>query len=175
VGLIWQLARPEGTQAVEIDADGDGTSDVAGVRDEDLGYVYRVPGQYAATIRIRDAQGRVATYASPVSVLTGDAFEAELQGRWQDLRRALEAGDLAGALECVHSDFRQRHERTLRGLLRSGAFRETRLTSPVFRVAEMRYRGLVPGGARALDVRFQPDADGVWRLTEFLSVVEGEP
>jgi hypothetical protein len=169
VGIIWPLGRPGDAEAIEIDADGDGVADVAGRRDEDLGHVYRVPGEYAATIRVRDTGGRVASYASPVSVLTAEAFEAELKARWQDFQGALESGDLSTALECVHSAFRQRHEATLRTLLRSGAFRRTRLVSPEFRVAEMRYRGETPGASQPLDVRFQPDMDGIWRLAEFLT------
>ncbi len=177
VGLIWQVGRPEGVRTIEIDADGDGTPDASDSRDENLGHLYERPGQYAATIRIREEDGRSALYQSPVTVLTPAAFDAELRGRWESLKTALQLGDLSAALECVHSGRRQRHASVLRTLLRTPGGKLPRLESPDFRLLEMRYRGVWPGPGDAppADVRFQPDADGVWRLMSLFTPVGDEP
>ena len=176
VGVTWPGGRLQGVGQVEVDFDGDGVIDLADARDEALGHVYQAARTYAATIRLNESDGQVVTYAAPVAVLTPAAFDAELQDRWASLKTALRQGDPLGALECVHSGFRQRNQGHFRDLPRDAV--EAQLP-PIrfveFFVAEARYRSLqpAPGQSRPRDVRFQPDLlDGVWRLTSIFTEVQ---
>src|SRR5262245_9472233 len=107
VGLVW-IAREEPAESVEMDADGDGVPEVVGNQDEAFGHTYEKPGHYPATIRVRDGQGQIRTFKSPVTVLTPDAFDAQLQGLWTALKDAFQRGDVDAALECVAAMERQR-------------------------------------------------------------------
>jgi hypothetical protein len=177
VGVLVHLPLGTSLVTIEIDADGDGVPEVVDTREENLGYVYAKPGTYPAKIRVREADGRVTAYAAPVEVLTQEAFDGELHGRWRAFTEALEARDLTAALDCVHSEVRQRHTPVLRGLLGSRSRSFPTLVFRDFRVAEARYRGVssTPGSTKAVDVRFRPDADGVWRLTSFFEEIGVEP
>jgi hypothetical protein len=175
VGLVW-IARPEAPQAIEMDADGDGVPEVVGIGDEAFGHTYRQPGQYPATIRVRDRHGEVQTYKSPVTVLTPEAFDAEIQGRWAALKAALQRRDLESALECVQVFARQRADRQLRAVLRG----DIEQALPPIRFGEFGaagavYRSTRPplGESRPLEVRFDADLDGVWRLAGFGLLGEG--
>ena len=117
VGVIWFL-RPEDPQAIELDVEGDGVPDIVDTRDEMFGYTYARPGQYRTVLRVRDREGRVISYPSPVTVVTPAAFEAELQDRWSTFREAVRRGDLQAALECVHSVRRDRVQLAIRERLR---------------------------------------------------------
>jgi len=166
VGVIW-FQRPQDPLTIELDADGDGVPEVVDTREENFGHTYTRPGNYAATLRVRDRQGRFTTYASPVSVMSPAAFEAELQGRWATFKAALQQGDLDTARECVQSNLRDRLEPDLRALLRQDV--ERRLPPIRFvevRVIEALCVGLypIPGERTPPDVRFVIDHDGVWRL-----------
>lgn len=169
VGVTW-LLRPEDPQAIELDADGDGTPEIVDTREEMFGYTYTRPGQYPATIRVRDREGRVTSYPSPVTVVTPAAFEAELQGRWSTFRDAVRRGDLKAARECVHTIRRNRVEPRLVDLLRSDIertlppirFVELRIIEAVFAPVRPPSQNSMPHG-----VRFAMDFDGVWRLGAF--------
>lgn len=171
VGVLWTFFGPPGPlQAIEIDADGDGRPEVVDTREENLGYLYARPGEYPATVTVREKSGKSTTYRRPVTVLTPEAFEAEMQGYWRTFRSALKRGDLAGAQECIHSLRRQNMESTLRDLIRSDVERELppiRLLE--FQVIQATYESLQPppGQQRPLTVRFRLDMDGVWRIADF--------
>jgi hypothetical protein len=175
VGVIWFL-RPEDPQAIELDVEGDGVPEIVDTRDEMFGYTYARPGQYGTVLRVRDRAGVVTTYPSPVTVVTPAAFEAELQGRWDTFRDAVRRGDLARALECVHSLRRDRVKAAVQELLRGDVER----TLPPIRFVELRIVDAVfapvrppPRDAMPLGVRFRVDADGVWRLAAFADHGDG--
>ena len=169
VGVIWFL-RPDDPQAIELDVEDDGVPEIVDTRDEMFGYTFARPGQYRTVLRVRDREGRVTTYPSPVTVVTPAAFEAELQGRWSTFREAVRRGNLQAALECVHSVRRPRVEPAIRALLRGDVERAL----PPIRFAELQVADAVfapvappPKGAMPLGVHFFMDFDGVWRLGVF--------
>lgn len=175
VGVTWPEGRDRRVQRIEVDFDGDGVIDVADTRDENLGHVYQTARDYAATIRVHEPDGRVTTYAAPITVLTPAAFDAELQGRWAALKEALLRGNLLEALECIYSMARSpRHESLLRDVLRG---RVDEYLPPIrfvqFLVTEARYQSIRPrpGATRLMEVRFHPDLDGVWRVISILPEV----
>jgi hypothetical protein len=169
VGLVW-VVRPESPHAIEVDVDGDGTPDITDTRDEAFGYTYREPGHYAATIRVKDRHGEVRIHKSPVTVLTPAEFDAAIQERWKSLKTALQQRDVEGALACVTLAAWQRTERLLRQAMRSNI---EDVLPPIrfmkFLTAAAVYESVRPplGDARNLEVRFQVDVDGVWRLFDF--------
>lgn len=169
VGVLW-IARPEHLQMIELDADGDGVPEVADTRDENLGHVYQTPGQYPATVRVRDQTGQWTTYKSPVTVLTPAAFDAELQARWATFKAAVGRKDVEGALECMISLLRDKRESAVRALLGKDLEQELppiRFTE--FRTVETLYVAVrpAPGSAKPRHISFQVDLDGVWRLADF--------
>jgi hypothetical protein len=164
-------------EALDVDFDGDGTFEVADAREEDLGHAYDTPGTYPAKIRVRLAGGETSTVDAPVSVLTPAAFESELQGRWSAMKEAVRAGQPREALECVFSMTRSsRIQQLLAGIPRDRVeeylppIRFARLT-----VMEAHYESVrpIPGATRPMEVRFQPDLDGEWRVLSIL--LEAEP
>jgi hypothetical protein len=171
VGLVW-MVRPDAPQRIELDADGDGVPEVSDTRDEAFGHTYRTPGQYPATIRVRDRDGQVRTYRSPVTVLAPDAFDAELQGRWAALKEAVRRGDFKAALDCAAATGRRRLEALLRAVPSGGVDRAL----PAIRSVEVGLGQAVYESVRPPDwgtgalpaplvVRFRVDLDGTWRVS----------
>jgi hypothetical protein len=171
VGLVW-IAREERAQSVEMDADGDGVPEVVDSRDEAFGHTYEKPGHYPATIRVRDAQGEVRTFKSPVTVLTPAAFDAQIQGLWAALKEAVRRGDFQAALECVAVQERPRTDGLLRSLPRADLEKALpAIRSVEFRVVQAVYASVRPPDwgkgplPVPLEVRFAPDMDSVWRIS----------
>jgi hypothetical protein len=168
VGLRWMPEAPKDPLAIELDADGDGRPKIVDTREENFGHTYTAPGHYAATVRVRGRDGRIATYPVPVTVLSRAAFEAELQGRWATMKAALLRRDHEAALECVWFGGRDKLVRDLEWILRTGVER----TMPPLRFVDLPpgsaalFAGLrpIPGNAKPLEVYFAPDYDGVWRV-----------
>jgi hypothetical protein len=173
VGLRW-MVRPDAPQRIELDADGDGVPEVSDTRDEVFGHTYRTPGHYAATIRVRDREGQVLTYRSPVTVLAPAAFDAELQGRWAALKDAVRRGDVAAALHCAAATGRRGR---LEGLLRDVPPGGVERALPAIRSVEVGLGQAVYESVRSPDwgtgplrvplvVRFRVDLDGMWRVAD---------
>jgi PKD repeat protein len=173
--VVW-LERPNDPAAVEFDADGDGVPEVVDTRDEQFGYTYNRPGTYQATVTVRDRQGNRTTYKRSVNVMTPEAFDAEIQGRWQSMKEALQRRDFGPALECVSSMMRQRYDRVLHGVVQGDVEQALPpIRSVGFQVIEAVYESVRPPAGRTvpLDVRFQVDLDGVWRLA--VIKLKGDP
>jgi hypothetical protein len=168
VGVLWWgLFRPDDLRAVAIDADGDGTPEVVDDREENLGYTYRQPGHFAATLTVRLGDGTVTTYQRPVTVLSPEAFDAELQARWTELKAALGRRDLEAALECVSHARRNRLRGVVTDLLGADVEQELPpIRFVAFHVTEARYESTRPPSKLTgpPEVRFRIDQDGVWRI-----------
>ncbi|MCI0372143.1 MAG: PKD domain-containing protein [candidate division NC10 bacterium] len=177
VEIRWWVYPIENPVRVEFDADGNGVPEWSQPGFESgpgqRGYTYRQEGQYQLTVRVHDRGGRVTVYTAPVTVSAPAAFEAELQGRWTSMKTALRRGDIPVALECIHSESRPRYRDVFMAL----ANRLAQDVDQIFTNIQLAKQG--PGGAtyemlrteagitKSFEVRFQVDADGVWRLRSF--------
>lgn len=166
----WLFFPVEKPVRIEFDADGDGnaewTETTYGVERTD--HTYLRPGRYDFTVRIHEAGGRVTSLSAPVEVFSQAQFERDLDTRWNDLKDALRRGDIAGALDCVHSHARRKYEGVFRAL--TGALDvDTTLTSIRFvehhsGIAIYEMLRSREGRTLSYEVRFVIDDDGVWRL-----------
>src|SRR5205814_9172289 len=96
-----RIARGAGDVAQQTLAPGYGHSD----------HPYDRAGRYDFTVWVHERGGGVQRYSSPVEVLSPAAFEAELQSHWDTLKTRLGRGDVAGALDCIHSTRRAEYAR----------------------------------------------------------------
>ena len=132
------------------------------------------PGRYDFTVWVHERGGGVQRYSSAAEVLTPAAFDAELQLRWDTLKTRLGRGDVAGALDCIHSTRRAEYARVFDEIFVKNRTRvDDVLTSitPVsvhsgIAIYQMR-RTDPPHGRLSYDVRFVIDGDGVWRMRSF--------
>lgn len=170
VRVRWLVPPVEKPVRIEFDVDGDGSAEWTATdyygRAE---HTYQRPGRYDFTVWIHEPGGRVLRLSTPVEVVSRADFERDLDARWNDLKDALRRGDVAGALDCVHSGARRKYEAVFRAL--AGTMDVDReLTS--IRFVEQ-YSGIAiyemlrtrPGGTFSYEIRFAVDGDAVWRLS----------
>lgn len=177
VEIRWWVYPVDNPVRVEFDVDGDGIPEWSrpgfGTEHGPRTYTYRQEGQYRFTVRVEDHGAQVRTYTAPVSVLSPAAFDAKLQSRWTTLKGALGRGDLAAALDCIHSESRSRYRKVFEALsplsprevdriLTTIRFVEHHGTEAIYESSRTD-RGVV----KSFEVRFEVDADGVWRLRMF--------
>jgi len=177
VGITWLSLPVETAVRMEISPDGTGaqpwpppwTAEQGGRRK----FTYDRPGRYDLTVWLHEPNGRVTPYPTAITVSTPADFDAELVGRWETLKARLAAADLAGALECMHTDARKKYEPTFKALF---VDRRTRVDDALtsIRLVEMRGTGAEyemrrtgPRGTLSYYVRFLVDVDGVWRIQSF--------
>jgi hypothetical protein len=137
-------------------------------------HTYDRPGHYDFTVWVHERGGGVQRYASSVEVLTPAAFESDIQSRWDTLKARLGRGDVASALDCIHSTRREEYARVFDEVFVKGRTRvDEVLTSitavdvyPGVAVYQM-LRTDARHGRLSYEVRFQIDGDGVWRLRSF--------
>ncbi len=173
VEVRWLFYPVDDPTRVEFDADGDGVPESSASTYGSTRYTYQRAGQFQATMRVRDRQGRLTTYATQVTAMAPAAFDAELQSRWATLKAALRRGDIPAALECLHSGSRSRYQPAFAALARQAPREVDRILAGIrfveHRDGEAIYemRRVEVGEERAFDVRFMVDTDGVWRLRSF--------
>lgn len=162
---------------VEFDADGNGVPEWSQPRFESVSrqqsYTYQREGEYRFTARVRDRSGQITVYTTPIKVLSGSAFDADLQARWAGLKAALRRGDIPAALECLHSGSRDRYRESFT-VLSGGLPQETDQILTAIRLVEHRRAEAIyemlrtdAGIIKSFEVRFQVDGDGVWRVRSF--------
>jgi len=158
---------------IERDA-GDGRQQMLGPGYGHIDHTYDRAGRYDFTVWVHERGGGVQRYSSPVEVLSPAAFEAELQSRWDTLKTRLGRGDVAGALDCIHSTRRAEYARLFDEVFVKN---RTRVDDELTSITPLHvHSGIAvyhmlrtdpPHGRLSYDVRFVIDGDGVWRLRSF--------
>ena len=134
---------------------------------------YTRPGRYEITAWIHERGGRVHRVAVPIDVVAAQAFEAELNARWDTFKARLKSGDVTGALDCMHSASRRRYESSLNTLFATGktpvddVFTTLTLVRIWRGTAEYSMLRQTRGRPMSYPVRFTIDGDGVWRINAF--------
>ena len=135
-------------------------------------HTYQHEGDFQLTMRVRNREGQVSTYAARVTVMSVAAFDSELRAIWDEMKRALRARDVSSALECIHSSSRARYQTTRGAVLRTAEPIDWVLTDIQFvqsRESSAEYQMLRADDRGRLSylVRFAVDVDGRWRLRSF--------
>jgi hypothetical protein len=161
---------------IEFDADGDGNPEWVQERRETGRpgeYTYQQEGQYTASLRIHDSRGQVHTVRIPVKVMSLAGFDSDLQAVWNHLKEALRRGEIAAALECIHTRARARYNQVFRAITTMPQKVDEILTMIRFvqhRRGEAEYEMLRADpkrGTLSYAVRFNIDVDGIWRISMF--------
>jgi hypothetical protein len=162
----------EAPQWVELDADGDGSADVAGPALDDHRVTYAGAGLYTPVAVVTDAAGQRHRLTAVVEVVDAPGLAAALEQRWTALKDALRRGDLDAALAGISPGARARYEAVFRALpldlpqidaiLTDLALVEVGRHAAIHRMLRVDAGVLV-----SYEVRFRRDGDGVWRLSSF--------
>lgn len=172
LAVRFSLSRGADTASVELDADGDGVTDVVGQALDEQVVTYTQPGIYVARAVITDTGGVVSTATAVVRVFDAAALDSHLQAKWTAMRAALRRGDIAAGVSHIVQRRRADYETAFRLLSASLPAIESILTdlTPVkVRNASAIYqmRRSDDGLLKSFDVRFAIDGDGIWRLEAF--------
>jgi len=158
-----------------FDADGDGRPEAQGSSTTFPGVTvtYSQPGIYVASFTGTDRQGIARSARSIVHVANPTELDARLQYVWSSLKTALRSGNVARAVEFLHSSTRDRYRQQFE------RFSPTTLTNIDQYMTTIRLVEIGLGGAEyemlrqrdgqtySYAVWFNLDRDGLWRLRSF--------
>jgi hypothetical protein len=161
-----------GITRAELDADGDGVTDVAGDRLDDVPFVFTRPGVYVARATLTDTTGTRRPATAVVQIHDRAALDALLRAKWSAMKDALRRGDIAaGVLQIVglrRTDYEDAfrllaaHLPGIDAILTDIAMQEVRNAGAVYDM-----RRTDDGVLKSFEVRFRVDDDGIWRLEAF--------
>jgi sugar lactone lactonase YvrE len=162
----------EASTRVELDADGDGRTDVSASRLDGVSFTYTRPGLYVARLTGTDAAGASFTATTVVQVFDRSALDALLQAKWAGVKAALRRGDVPGAVAHIASRTRADYEAAFRAIAARLPTIDAIMTA--LSLIRVRHGTAVyemtradAGIVKAFEVRFAIDADGLWRLEAF--------
>lgn len=161
-----------GTAWLELDADGDGTVDLAGVGSEALTFVFARPGIYVASATLTAHDGQRGGDRAIIQVLDPSALDALLRAKWAAMRDALRAGDIARGVSYIATGARAAYTEALAAIAPALPGIDTILTDVALhevRNGAALYTAVRTDGGlgKSFDVRFVIDGDGTWRIQSF--------
>jgi hypothetical protein len=169
----FRLDSLVGIGQASLDADGDGRPDSQEREVTGVIFRYSRPGIYAARVDIKDAEGKSRSAATIVQVSDRTALDARLQFVWSSFKAALKSGDVARAVEFLHSSTRDRYREQL-GRMGAAPLANIDRTVTSIRLVDVGFGGAQyemirqqDGRAYSFAVSFQLDRDGLWRLRQF--------
>ncbi|MGH2626182.1 MAG: Ig-like domain-containing protein, partial [Anaerolineales bacterium] len=169
----FSLQGAPDTATVELDFDGNGTTDFTGPGLAGQTFTYSQPGIYLPRVIVLDPQGNRTTASSVVEVLDMVTLDSRLQAKWTGLKDALRAVDVSRAVTLIHTETRPAYEAELR------RFSSTTLANIDRYMTTIQVVEVGPGGAQyemlrlrgdqtlSFAIWFQIDQDGIWRLRRF--------
>jgi hypothetical protein len=172
----FKVNYPIALRRFSFDADGDGRSEAqggSGVPFTGATFTYSRPGIYAASFAGTDLQGAARSALAVVQVFSPTDLDVRLQFVWSSIKTALKSGDVARAVEFLHSDTRDRYRQQFDRMDRT-TLANIDQTMTTIRLVEVGFGGaeyemLRPrdGKTYSYAVWFQLDRDGLWRLRRF--------
>jgi hypothetical protein len=162
-----------GIAQVSFDADGDGRPDSQDPAVTGFTFAYSRPGIYAARLEVKDAEGKSRSAATIVQVSDRTALDARLQLVWRSFKTALTSGDVARAVEFLHSSTRDRYREHLSRLSPAALTNIDQIVTSI-RLVQVGFGGAQyemlrqqDGHPHSFAVWFELDRDGLWRLRRF--------
>ncbi len=158
---------------ISLELSGTGAIDFQGPSLEGQAFLYSAPGLYLPTVQVTDPQGQVYTATTVLHVYDVAAVDAALQVKWQGMKDALRAGDVARAVTFLHSATRAAYQAQF------ARFSATTLATidqymTTIQLVEVGFGGAQyemlrqrDGQTLSFAVWFQLDQDGLWRLRRF--------
>ena len=163
---------PASGSVIQLDLDGNGTVDFTGATLEGQAFTYAAPGIYLPAVTVVDAQGGRTTARALVQVLDGAALDTLLRAKWQTMKDALRAGDIARAVTQIVLRAQEGYAAAFQtiaaqlpgvdNILADITPGEVRNRAAIYRM--LRLDG---GVTKSFEVRFVIDGDGVWRIQGF--------
>jgi hypothetical protein len=154
------------------DFDGDGKPDQTGSDLDKTVASYTAPGLYLPTVTVIDAQGSIYKDTAVVMVLSQQDMDALLQGKWEDMRKALVKDDVNAALRYFEGGQENKYKRALEKL--KGRFAEIfngdeQLNFVSSFGNRIECENLVIEGDKAYSypVIFVIDENGLWKILQF--------
>ena len=172
LAVRFSLSLDADTLAIELDADGDGVTDIVTRALDDQVVTYSQPGIYMARAVITGPGGAVTMASTVVRVFDAATLDSHLRTKWTAMRDALRRGDIAAGVSHIVQRRRADYEAAFRLLSPALPAIDTILTdlTPVkVRNASAIYemRRTDDGLLKSFEVRFAIDGDGLWRLEAF--------
>ncbi len=175
ITFSWSAVAPLEFVRVEVDFDGNGvfeldTTDLS----TPLKHVYRVPGVYLARLRLTTAPPASATYETTRAVVSVNSnyVRATLCYVYERMRTELAASNVPGALQMLHPDLRPRFDTFWTANLAQLPTIAPQLGTVADGVlgrdtAQLMVTQSVVGQTEpdAYFINFEPDSDGIWRIT----------
>jgi hypothetical protein len=163
---MTQVAR------VELDLDGDGTTDWRGATLENLEFGLSKPGLYFPTITVTDTEGKTYTETALVQVIDQKELDALLQTKWKAMKDALRQGDIDKAADYLVRRKRDAYRKVFGALTIRLSEIDKVLTDIKFVEllgANAEYEMLYPENGQIMSgmVNFRLDEDGIWRIFFF--------
>jgi hypothetical protein len=169
----FRLDSLVGIGQASFDADGDGRPDSQERDVTGVTFTYSRPGIYAPRVEVKDTEGKSRSAATIVQASDRTALDARLQFVWDSFKAALKPGDVARAMEFLHSSTRDRFREQL-GRMSPAALANIDRTMTAIRLVEVGFGGAQyemlrqqDGRTHSFPVWFQLDRDGLWRLRRF--------
>jgi len=165
-------ALPYPIVSYQLDADGNGVTDVESQTSPELSYAYANPGLYFPTLTAIDSEGNQLTATTMVNVLDQSVVDGLLRGKWTVMVGALSNGDTTTALNQISTEARSNYE-TMFNLL------QDQLSSIMSTARELNFLSLTcdssryelvtaeSGGTYSYEVVFSKDSTSIWKIKEF--------
>lgn len=154
------------------DTDGDGKADQSGSDLSKITAAYQTPGLFFPKVTITDSQNNTYTETTVVNVLSKEAMDALLNGKWTSMIEALGKGNIAKALAQIAPTSQQSY-RTMFTVLGNqlpfilATAKEFKLISVKESVAKYKLLTDERGKTYSFEVIFVKDAQGLWKIKEF--------
>jgi hypothetical protein len=158
---------------IELDGNGDGTTDFTGTTLDGVTVTFAEPGIYFPTVRVTDTSNTVHTDTAMVQVVNEVQLDVQLRAKWEAMKNALRSGNTAAAASYIIASKRTSYETIFSNLTIPFLSIDQMLGDITFETIkglEVEYEMLMddgPDGIVSYVVLFSLDEDGVWRISFF--------